>query len=182
VNEDASARLQETTIASRTVFTGRLLRLRVDEVTLPGGGSSTREIVEHPGAVAAVALEGEDVLLVRQWRHPAGEVLLEIPAGTLEPGEEPEATVRRELVEEIGRRAGRVEHLMDFYVAPGYSSELIRLYLATELEAASGETDTDENIEVVRVPLAEAVARCRAGALRDGKTVTALLLAAARLT
>lgn len=181
MHEDTRGRLQETTIASETVFAGRLVRLRVDRVALPGGGAATREIVEHPGAVAAVALDGDDVLLVRQWRHPAGEVLLEIPAGTLEPGEAPEETIRRELAEEIGRRAGRIEHLIDFYVAPGYSSELIRLYLAAELAPASGDADADENIEVVRLPLAEALALCRAGTLRDGKTVAALLLAIARL-
>ncbi len=181
MTKDARERLQETTIESETVFAGRLVSLRVDRVALPGGGTATREIVEHPGAVAAVALEGEDVLLVRQWRHPAGEALLEVPAGTLEPGEEPEETMRRELAEEIGRRAGRIEHLSDFYVAPGYSSELIRLYLATELAPAGAEADADEHIEVVRLPLAEAVARCRSGELRDGKTVAALLLAVARV-
>jgi len=181
VSDDTIDRLREITVASRTAFEGRLVTLRVDEVELPDGRRSTREIVVHRGAVGAVALDGDDVLLVRQWRHAVGRALLEIPAGTLEEGEAPEETLRRELAEEIGYRPGRLEHLVDLYVAPGYSGEVIGLYLATELEPAGGEQDADENVEVVRLPLREAVARCRAGELPDGKTTAALLLAAARL-
>ncbi len=99
----------------------------------------------------------------------------------LEEGEAPEDTVRRELVEEIGRRAGRIEHLADLYLSPGYSSEVIRIYLATELRPEQAEADADENIEVVRLALDDAVRRSRAGELRDGKTTAGLLLAAARL-
>jgi len=173
--------LRETTLASEAIFEGKVVSLRVDEVALPGGGRSSREIVGHRGAVAAVALDGEDVLLVRQWRHPVGEALLEIPAGTREVGEAPEETMRRELEEEIGRRAGRIEPLADLFVAPGYSTELIHLYLATELTVSSADADADENIEVVRMPWREALRRCRAGELRDAKTAAAVLLAAARL-
>jgi ADP-ribose pyrophosphatase len=104
-----------------------------------------------------------------------------IPAGTREEGEEPEETLRRELVEEIGHRAGRIEVLAEVYNAPGYSSELIGLYLATELEAAIGEADADENIEIVRLPLSEALRMCRDGELEDAKTIAALLLAGVRL-
>lgn len=173
--------LRETTIASETIYAGKVVSLRVDEVVLPGDGRSRREIVGHRGAVAAVALDGEDVLLVRQWRHPVGDVLLEIPAGTREVGEAPEETMRRELEEEIGLRAARLDHLADLFVAPGYSTELIHLYLATELTPAPRNADADENIVVVRLPLAEAVRRCYAGELRDAKTVAALLLATARI-
>ncbi len=178
---DASDRLRETTLSSEAIYKGRVIDLRVDEVELPDGRRSTREIVTHRGAVAAVALDGAEVLLVRQWRHATGEALLEIPAGTLEEGEAPEDTVRRELVEEIGHRAGRIEHLADLYVAPGYSSEVIRIYLATELRPERAEADADENIEVVRLALDDAVQRSRAGEFRDGKTTAGLLLAAARL-
>ncbi len=171
--------LRERTTATRRIYEGRIVGLRIDEVRLPDGGKSTREIVEHRGAVAAVPVDSDGrVLMVRQWRHPAEEVLLEIPAGTLEEGETPEETLRRELVEEIGHRARRVEHLADLYTAPGYSTELIGIYLATELEPMDGEADADENIEVVPIPLEDAVERCRSGQVRDAKTVAGLLLAA----
>lgn len=182
MTDPAADRLREITTASEKVFAGNLIRVRVDQVKLPDGHRSTREIVEHPGAVAAVPLtDDREVLFVRQWRHPAGEVLLEIPAGTREKGEEPIETLHRELIEEVGYRAGRVELLSEVYTAPGYSTELIGLYLATELVPADGEADADENIEVVRVPLREALRMCRDGELTDSKTVSALLLAGVRL-
>jgi len=182
MTESADDRLRETTTASERVFEGNLINVRVDDVTLPDGHESTREIVEHPGAVAAVPLTRDrEVIFVRQWRHPAGEALLEIPAGTREEGEDPVETLHRELIEEIGHRAGCVECLAEVYTAPGYSTELIGLYLATELDPAEGEADDDENIEIVRVPLQEAFRMCRDGEITDAKTVAALLLAGVRL-
>jgi ADP-ribose pyrophosphatase len=182
MTETGDSHLRETTTSSERVFQGNLIGVRVDDVRLPDGRESAREIVEHRGAVAAVALDADgDVLLVRQWRHPAGEALLEIPAGTREEGEEPEATLRRELIEEIGHRAREITLLAEVYVAPGYSTELIGLYLATGLEAADGEADEDENIDVVRVSMREALRMCRDGELKDSKTVAAVLLAGVRL-
>jgi len=182
VRHDRGQPLPETTVKTETIYSGRVVHLRVDEVDLSGGGRSKREIVVHRGAVAAVPLTDEgEVLMVRQWRHAAGRALLEVPAGTREEGERPEETLRRELVEEIGHSAGSIEHLADLYAAPGYSTEVIGLYLATELAAATGEPDADENIQVVRMPLAEALRRCREGQLRDLKTTAGLLLAAARI-
>ncbi|MFW5868187.1 MAG: NUDIX domain-containing protein [Armatimonadota bacterium] len=180
--EPTDGHLRETTTASERVFEGRLIHVRVDDVTLPGGQESRREIVEHRGAVAAVPLTADrEVIFVRQWRHPAGAVLLEIPAGTCEEGEDPLETLHRELIEEIGHRAGCVECLTEVYTAPGYSTELIGLYLATQLEPVEGEADDDENIEIVRVPLQEAFRMCRDGEIVDAKTVSALLLAGVRL-
>ena len=180
--DDAQERLQERTLASETVFEGRLISVRVDEVELPSGQRSKREIVEHRGAVAAVPLTADgEVILVRQWRHPAGEALLEIPAGTCEAGEEPLETIKRELIEEICQRAGRVEPLASVYLAPGYSSELIHLYLATELQPEEGQCDPDEQIELEMMPLREALRMCRDGELRDAKTVAALLMAGVRM-
>jgi len=182
MTEYATDRLREVTTATTHAFEGRLINVRVDQVRLPDGGHSAREIVEHRGAVAAVPLTArQEVILVRQWRHPAGRTLLEIPAGTREEGEEPEETLRRELIEEIGHRAGSIVPLVEVYTAPGYSTELIGLYLATDLRPADGEADADENIEVVRIPLSEAVRMCRDGELQDAKTVTGLLLAATRV-
>lgn len=179
--DDAADRLREKTVDSEQIYEGKVVSLKVDEVQLPDGARSRREIVVHRGAVAAVPLtEDGHVIMVRQWRHPAGEALLEIPAGTLEEGEKPEATLQRELAEEIGQTAGEIEHLSDIYTAPGYSTEVIGLYLATDLEPTDGEADEDENIEIVQMPLDEALRMCRAGELRDAKSVAALLLTAAR--
>lgn len=168
--------LREETVASERPFEGRLLSVRVDEVRLPDGRLARREIVEHAPAVAAVPLlpEGE-VVLVRQWRHPAQAALIEIPAGVMEPDETPEACVERELGEEIGYRPGRVERLFSLFLAPGYSEEVIHVFLAEALEPVEGEADQDENLRVVTIPLAEAVRLALAGELRDAKTVAGLL-------
>lgn len=169
--------LRETTIGSETVFEGRLLKVRRDYVRLPDGAESTREVVEHPGAVAMVPITDEgDVLLVRQFRQPAGTVLAEIPAGTLDAGEKPEACARRELTEEIGFEPGKLELLAEVYLAPGYSSELIRIFLATDLRPAMADCDEDENLQTVRMPLADAIKAAREGAFKDAKTLCGLLL------
>jgi len=168
--------LREETVASERPFAGRLLSVRVDQVRLPDGRAARREIVEHAPAVAAVALlPGEEVVLVRQWRHPAQATLLEIPAGVMEAGETAETCVERELVEEIGYRPGRIERLFSLFLAPGYSEEVIHIFLAEALEPADGERDEDENLRVVTMPLAEAVRLALAGELRDAKTVAGLL-------
>ncbi len=173
---------EEKCLETKTVYDGRLLKVRADRVQLPGGSESTREVVTHPGAVAMVPVTADDqVVLVQQWRYAAGGPLLEIPAGTLEPGEEPVTCAARELAEEIGCRAGRLEPLGSFFVAPGYSSERIHLYLATELQPAEGEPDADEAIEMLLVPLAQAVAMARDGRIEDAKSIIGLLLAAERL-
>lgn len=172
----------ETTVSSKRVYEGRVLSLRVDEVQLPSGRRTTREVVEHPGAVAAVPLTSAgQVLMVRQWRYAVAGPTLEIPAGTLEPGESAEDCVLRELIEEIGHRAGSIEPLVDMYVSPGYSDELIRLFLATELTPERAQADLDEELRVVTVPLSKTLDMCRSGALRDGKTIAGLLCAALAL-
>lgn len=182
MTESTDDRLREVTTDTRRAFEGNLISVRVDDVTLPDGRTSTREIVGHPGAVAAVPVTTDgEVLLVRQWRHPAEQALLEIPAGTREEGEEPVQTLRRELAEEIGHAAGTIELLAEVFVAPGYSTELIGLYLATDLQPADADADEDENIEIVRMRLRDAIRMCRDGELADSKTVAALLLAGVRM-
>lgn len=182
------SRFQETLINTARQFSGRLINLRVDTVSLPDGREARREVVEHPGAVALVALTADGcVLLVRQWRHPAGRVSIELPAGTLEPDESVEVCARRELVEETGFYPNRIEKLIDVYVSPGYSDEVIHIFLASELQG-QGESalpqavadwvqDPDENIQAMTVPLPEAVRLCLHGEICDAKTITGILLA-----
>jgi ADP-ribose pyrophosphatase len=174
--------MTERTIASHTAFAGRLLTLRVETVVLDDGRETTREIVQHPGAVAILPWDGTRVALVRQWRHPAGRELLEIPAGTLDPGEEPAATARRELAEEVGVAADEWVAGPAFFTAPGFCTEHMTVFLATGLHPAPGAGhDPDEQIEVAWMTLPEALAAIDAGAIEDGKSIAALLWLARRL-
>ncbi|MBN3032635.1 MAG: NUDIX hydrolase [Candidatus Saganbacteria bacterium] len=169
---------EEQTISSRTLFTGRLLKVRRDTVRLPNGVETTREVVEHPGAVAVIALTGaNELVLVRQYRRPAGRALLEVPAGVPRPGEDWAAAARRELAEETGYRAGSVEKLWAGYASPGYSNEVISFFVARGLTAGPARTDEDELIEVVRLPLDECRRRLAAGEIDDNKTMIAIMAA-----
>ena len=170
--------LFETVLASERIYEGRLINLRVDQIRTAAGVESVREIVEHPGAIALIALdEAGRVLLVKQYRHAVRAVTLEIPAGTLEPGEEPLAAAQRELREETGYRAGQLNRLGGIYTAPGFSTEYIHFYLATQLTPDRLAMDADEVIDLIRLPLSEAVDLIPAGQIDDGKSVSGLLLA-----
>jgi len=176
---------REETVSSRQVFAGRILRVRDDEVRLvPGGRLTRREVVEHPGAVAIVAVgPDQSVVLVRQYRYAAGQALLEIPAGTLRPGEDPAACAERELAEETGAQVLSLEPLATLFVSPGFCTERVHLYLARLGQVAAGDPhpDEDERLEVVVLPLAEALAMVRDGRLPDAKSAAGLLLARDRL-
>lgn len=170
--------LKEETINSELVFDGRLVKLRVDTVRLPDGRKATREIVVHRGAVAMVPLLNHDkVVMVRQYRQAAGEVLLEIPAGTSEPGEEPHECADRELQEETGYKAGKITEMFSSYLAPGYSSEMLHTFLAEDLTKVESRSDEDEFLEVVEIPLDDAVDLIRTGGIKDAKTICGLLMA-----
>jgi ADP-ribose pyrophosphatase len=157
------------------IYSGTILNLRVDQVVLDDGTSSTvREVVEHRGAAAIVPILGENVLLVRQFRYAASSNLLEIPAGTLEHGESPEVCARRELEEETGYRCNGLRKFLECFMAPGYSTEKIHFYLATRLEQSTMKTEEDERIKVESWPFAEALKLVRGGEIRDAKTVCAL--------
>lgn len=170
--------LGEELVSSQRIYEGRVVKLRVDTVRLPSGRTTTREIVEHRGSVAIVALGEEDnVLLVNQFRAAVGRALLEIPAGTLEAGEEAEACALRELQEETGYVAGHIEELHVFYTSPGFSNERISLYLATALKPGSQDMETDESIELVRLPLSRTVEMIASGEICDGKTILGLMAA-----
>lgn len=169
------ARMPERTVSSRRAFSGRLLSLRVDEVELDSGRRATREVVEHPGAVAVLAWDGERLAAVRQWRQAAGAELLEIPAGTLEPGESPLATAQRELAEECGLAARRWEEGPAFYTAPGFSTELLTLFLATDLHPVDAQPPDDEALERSWLTLADALAAIDDGRIRDAKSLVGIL-------
>lgn len=167
----------ETALSRETIYEGKILRLHRDTVLLENGREAAREVVEHGGGVAVLASpDGENVLLVRQYRHPAGRELLELPAGKLEQGEDPADCARRELEEETGYRAGRLKELGRFFATPGYCTEVLYLYAAYELEATGQHLDPDEFLSVCSMPLAEALAACRNGGIEDAKTALALQL------
>ena len=171
--------MEEKTLSSRRIYDGRVIKLDVLDIELSNGQKSMREIVRHPGAVAIVALDDQrNVLMVRQWRMAAERVMLEIPAGTLNSGEEPLACADRELQEETGQKAGKLEPLGAFFVAPGYTTEKIHLFLATGLTESRLPMDDDEFIELEHIPLEEAVRRVTSGEIEDGKTITGILRAA----
>ena len=169
--------MTEKTLASREVYRGRIIRVREDTVLLPNGKEGRREVVEHPGGVGILALDGDDVLLVLQYRYAFSRVLTEIPAGKREPGEEPSVTARRELKEEIGAEAEKWTELGALIASPGCYGETLYLYLAQELTFGATHPDEDEFLDVLRMPFDEAVERCMRGELTDAKTVAALLKA-----
>ncbi|MEO7294743.1 MAG: NUDIX hydrolase [Candidatus Limnocylindria bacterium] len=175
--------MDERTLNSRHPWTGRRIRVRVDEVERADGHRTTREIVEHPGAVAIVAWDGEQLAMVRQWRHATGEVLLEIPAGTLEPDEPPIETARRELAEEVGLDASTWVDGPRFFTAPGFCDELMYLYFATDLSDADGasKSDPDEVLEASWLTLADALAAIDDGRIRDANTIVGIEWLARRL-
>lgn len=162
-------------VGSREVHKGRVVTLRVDEITTPGGQVVTREVVEHPGAVVIIALDDEGLLyLVRQYRHALGRYLLELPAGGLEPGEEPLAGARRELREEVGLVADRWTALGSFFSSPGFANELLHVFLAQGLVPGESDPDDDEDLSVVRYPLTGL--QSLAQDLCDAKSLAALYL------
>ena len=159
-----------------------MVNLRIDTVELASGSRATREVVEHADVVAIVPLlEDGDALLVRQYRLPTGQVMLEVPAGGIDGSETPEQAAQRELGEECGRRAGRLERLGGFYVSPGFCSEFVHVFLATELKPSPLRPDPDEQLAVVPVALLEALRLVSAGEIRDGKSIIGLTWAAAKV-
>jgi ADP-ribose pyrophosphatase len=170
-------------IRSQSIYQGRAFTVRQDDVLLPNGQSSQLDIVDHPGAVVLVPVDHEGNLwLVRQYRHAAGETMLELPAGTLEPGEDIESCAYRELREETGMSAGKISKIGEFYMAPGYSTEYLHIFLATDLKPDPLPGDEDEFIEVERLTTGQALAQAAQGQFRDAKTLAALLLAQPYLT
>ena len=174
--------MPERTLSSRIAFSGRLLALRVDEVELESGRHATREVVQHPGAVAILAWDGARLAMVRQWRQAAAAELLEIPAGTVEPGETALVTAQRELAEECGLAGATWMEGPAFYTAPGFSTELLTLFLATELGPIEIAVPEDETLERSWLTLSEALAAIDDGEIRDAKSLAGILWLARRLS
>lgn len=168
--------LKETFLSRNEIYRGRIIDLHVDTVRLPNGHESTREVADHPGGVAVVALdESDNVLTVKQYRYVFSRVLEEIPAGKLEPGEDPCAAALRELKEETGAIPARFTPLSRLLVSPGCYSEVLHLYLAEGLSFGAQSPDEDEFLEVYRTPFREMLARVMRGEIEDAKTVCGVL-------
>jgi len=168
--------LREKTLSSRTVFTGRIITVKVDEALLPNGVAAGREVVEHPGGVCILALrEDGTVPLVRQFRYPLGDVLLELPAGKLEYGEEPRPAAIRELGEEVGLEPGEMTELGYIHVSPGFCTEKLYMYLARDVKEVPVHPDEDEFLDIVYLPFDQLVERVMSGEITDGKTVATVL-------
>jgi len=166
------------TLQRETVYQGKAFDVHRDTVRLPNGQSTQLDIVEHVGAVTILPLDEQGrIWFVRQYRHPAAQQLLELPAGTLEPGEPPEACALREIREETGQAAGEMRKLGEFFLAPGYSTETMHVFLATKLRPNPLPSDSDEFLSVETRPVAEVLQMVERGEIQDGKTLAALMLA-----
>jgi ADP-ribose pyrophosphatase len=166
---------------SKQIFSGRVFDVTVDTVR-EGDKTYVREVVHHPGsAVIVPAFNDGEIAMVRQYRHPAVRYLLELPAGTLNEKERPEEGAARELEEELGLVAGKMEKLCEFFVSPGFCSEKMWVYLATDLTETAQRLEDDEAIEVVRLPLSRALQMITDGEIEDAKTIIGLMLAAPRV-
>ncbi len=173
---------QEKTLSSTYIYQGRVINLRQDRVNLPGGRETTREIVEHPGAVVILALTNEKkIVMIRQFRKPAEEVLWELPAGTIESGEDLEKCARRELEEETGYYPRKVKKVMTFFSTPGFCNERLTLFLVEDLEKRNKNEEADEFIKVELIDLKEALRLVKENIIKDAKTIIGILYLASRI-
>jgi ADP-ribose pyrophosphatase len=165
-------------LKSESLFKGRAFAIRRDWMKTPDGRETKFDIIEHGGSVVLVPLDSNgNLLFVRQYRHAAGTDLLELPAGTLEPGEDPAVCAAREIREETGFAAGKLEKIGEFYLAPGYSTEFMLVYLARDLTYDPLEADADEFLSLEKIPVTEAIQMAERGEMPDAKSLAALLLA-----
>lgn len=169
--------MKEKTISSRRIFSGKLISLKSDKVKIGKDKTGTREVVLHGGAVAIFpVLNNGKIVFVRQFRYAVGKFTLEIPAGTLKKNENPLSCAKRELKEETGYIAGRITKMVSFYTTPGFSNEILHIYLANNLKAGKTEPEWDENVKTEYVSLTKAVKMIKCGLIKDGKTIIAVLM------
>jgi ADP-ribose pyrophosphatase len=170
-------------IKTETLLKGRAFSIRRDWMKTPDGRETKYDIIEHTGSVVLIPLDTEgNLLFVRQYRHAAGTDLLELPAGTLDVGEEPAVCAAREMREETGFAAGQLEKIGEFYLAPGYSTEFMVVYLATDLRYDPLKADADEFLTLEKIPVKKALEMAENGEMPDAKSLAALLLARSRLS
>ena len=168
--------LTEKTVKKNYIYRGKIVNLRCDDAELPDGKTCTREVVEHPGGAAILCVKDGKVALVRQFRYAYGEELLEIPAGKLNFGEDPMLAAKRELEEETGLLAERLDYLLTLYPTPGYTNEKIYIYRALGVKEGRQHLDEDEFLSVVYLPVEEVIEKIKCGEIKDAKTIAALLL------
>ena len=169
-------KFKEKTLYSNTVFQGNILNVRVDQVKLPDENESTREIVEHSGGVTILPVtKNEEIIMVKQYRKPAEQVLLELPAGTLETAEIPEKCAQRELIEETGYKTDNMKKLFSFYTSPGYSDELLHLFAGEVYKYQEQDLDEGEFVEVVIINKSDIMDLISSNKIQDGKTIMGLL-------
>lgn len=170
--------LLEKTISSERIFDGKIINLRVDTVELPNGKQGKRETVEHPGAVAVIAInDNNEILMVKQFRHAVQEIIWEIPAGKLEKGEDPKDCAERELSEETGYKAKQIKQLAHFFTTPGFTDEAMYLFIAKDLTLDKQNLDEDEFVIVEKIPINMAVNMIYQGEIVDSKTIVGILMA-----
>jgi len=160
---------------TRNIFKGRIVTLNLETVTLPNGATVELEIIHHPGAAAVVPMKDDrTVVLIRQYRHAVGGYIYEIPAGKLHPGEDPRECAQRELEEEIGYKAGRLDQVTSAYTTPGFTDEVIHIYKATQLQRGTQNLGHDEVLEIAEFPLEKTITMIRDGVIKDAKTIVGL--------
>ncbi|WP_245671865.1 NUDIX domain-containing protein [Desulfuribacillus stibiiarsenatis] len=168
--------MEEKRIKRQPVFDGKLIKVYQDTVLLPNGKEANREVVEHPGAVAVLAIDEQgQIIIVKQYRYPMAQISLEIPAGKLEENEDPLECAKRELTEETGYIANAWKKIMTPYTSPGFANEVIHIYLAQQLEQIGASPDEDEFVECIHITLEDALHMIDTQEIRDAKTITALL-------
>lgn len=169
--------LEEKTVSTKKIFDGKIIKLFYDKVMLPNNKIATREKVWHPGAVAIVPVtEENEVLLIKQFRYPVKEVLIEIPAGKLDNCETPMDCAKRELREEVGAIEGKLIHMSSFHTTPGFSSEFLHLYLAINFKRKQNNPDDDEFLQIIKIPLKVAVNWVFEGKIKDAKSIIGILM------
>ncbi|CAN7707241.1 NUDIX hydrolase [Paenibacillus sp. LjRoot56] len=167
-------KFEEVTTSSELIFKGKIISLQVDQVTLPNGGTASREIVKHPGAVAVIPLLGDKMIVVEQYRKPLEKSQVEIPAGKLDSGEEPLRAALRELEEETGYKSDNIRLVSSFYTSPGFADEIIHLYIAEDLVKGTANPDEDEFLDCEAITLEQAQQYMREGRISDAKTIMAV--------